>query len=116
MDDRGLVDQAADLAASTAMVTALADVARDEDLWVRANQDVDSFLAERGLMVPEGLMVKPIPWPGFGKPGPEWEPFTIRLTMCRRLWIRDEDGKYREEQFCRGFEIVRHPVPGGPRG
>jgi hypothetical protein len=117
MDDRiELVDQAADVAASLPMVTALGDVARDDDLWVQANQDVDAFLAKRGLVVPDRLRVKPIPWRGFGTPSPEWEPFTIRLTMCRRVWIRDENGKYREEQICRGFEVVPNPVPGGPRG
>src|SRR5688572_14525883 len=105
MDDRGqLVDQAVDLAASMPMVTALADVARDEDLWVQANRDVSAFLTERGLRVPDGLTVKPIPWPGFGMPSPEWEPFIIRLTMCTRVWIPDDAGRLREEQFCRGFE------------
>jgi hypothetical protein len=115
MNDREqLVDRAADVAASIPMLTALGDVARDEEMWTQANQDVDAFLRERGLIIPEGLGVKPIPWPGFGYPSPEWEPFTIRLTMCRIVWLRGEDGRFRGEEVCRGFEIVRHPVD--PRG
>lgn len=117
MDDHGrLIDQAAAVAASLPMLTALGDVAREEDLWAQANRDPDAFLAERGLTIPGELMVKPIPWPGFGRPSPEWEPFTIRLTMCRTVWIRGADGRYREEDVCRGFAIVPHQVPGGPRG
>jgi hypothetical protein len=117
MGDRlDLFDQAAEVAASLPMLTALGDVARDEDLWARANENIDTFLADRGVKLPDALTVKPIPWPGFGKPSPEWEPFTVRLTMCRTVWIRARDGKYRQEELCRGFEIMRHQVPGGPHG
>jgi hypothetical protein len=117
MDDReDLMDRAAEVAASGPMLTALGDVARDEDLWAQANRDPEAFLTERGLKLPDDLTVKPIPWPRFGKPGPEWEPFTIRLTMCRTVWIRGRDGRYRQEEFCRGFEVIRNPVPGGPHG
>ena len=44
------------------------------------------------------------------------EPFTIRLTMCRTVWVRGMDGRYRQEEVCRGFEIVPRQVPGGPHG
>jgi hypothetical protein len=115
-DNEDLMGLAADAAAGMPMLTALGDVARDEDLWEQANQDTGAFLAERGVKMPIDVTVRPIPWPGFGKPGPEWEPFTIRLTMCRTVWVRSMDGRYRQEEVCRGFEIVPRQVPGGPHG
>jgi hypothetical protein len=115
-DREHFVEQATAVGASLPMLTALGDVARDEDLWTLANRDTGAFFAERGLELPDGLRVKPIAWPGFGKPSPEWEPFTIRVTLCQRVWIRGEDGRLREEEFCRGFEVVQSPIPGGPVG
>jgi len=50
------------------------------------------------------------------KPSPEWEQFTIRLTICKKVWIRSTDGRYRQEEVCRGFEIVPRQVLGGPHG
>jgi len=46
------------------MLTALGDVARDEDLWEQANHDIDTFLAERGVKMPVDVTVKPTPGPG----------------------------------------------------
>ena len=67
-----------------------------------------------GIRVPEGLDVRVI---GFAKPGPDWVPFTIRMTGCRSYWVRRK-GEYEYEQveICRGIEIVPNPVPGGPCG
>jgi hypothetical protein len=111
-----LVARAGVFGASAPMVLALGDVARDERFWEQANKDLDGFLEERGIEVPDGLSVRPIAWPELGRPGPDWEPFTIRLTVCRRVWVRGDDGMIREETFCRGFDVIRHPVPDGPRG
>jgi hypothetical protein len=75
------------------------------------------LLAERGIEIPDGLDV--LPWgPGqtIGMPGPDWQPFEIRLTRCRTVWIRDKDGKLKSETVCLGIEIVPNQIPGGPRG
>jgi len=48
---------------------------------------------------------------------PGYETFSIRLFNCRTLWLKKLDGAgYEPVEFCRGFEIVPHPIPGGPIG
>ena len=54
-----------------------------------------------------------------GRPVPDWQFVTIRLTRCRTVVVatHDDDGKitgYEEVEVCFGFEIVQHPLPGGP--
>jgi len=111
------VHEAARFAATAPMLRALGDVAGDEERWAQANRDIDGFLGDLGVTVPERLKVRPIPWPEFSTPDPAWQRFTIRLTMCTKVWVRDEPGgMIREAELCRGFEIVESLPPGGPIG
>jgi hypothetical protein len=110
-----LLDQATALVDEDALVKATIEVASNEEAWIEANDDPGRYLEQRGIAVPEGLTVRALPWPGFGKPSPDWHPFAVRLTMCKTVWVRDPDsGVLRQEQVCRGFEVIPNPLPGGP--
>ena len=56
--------------------------------------------------------------PRLGRPGPDWEPFSIILTRCYTVYVRDPapPRAFRKETVCFGIEIRDNPVPGGPRG
>jgi hypothetical protein len=97
----------------------LGKLVHDEDLRRAAQEDGRAFLAEQGFDIPEGLGIKfgELLKPDLGRPVPDWEPFSIRLTRCITFIVRDEPGKPpHTETVCFGIEIVRNPVPGGPRG
>ncbi|MGD9712359.1 MAG: hypothetical protein AB7V46_09870 [Thermomicrobiales bacterium] len=81
----------------------------------RGKTRFDKHLAGQGLELPEGLQVIPL---GFeGKPGPDFIPWTIRLTNCRTFYVSDEPGeKPREHTVCFGIEILPTRIPGGPIG
>ena len=84
-----------------------------DDEWGRELADRPVIGDQIGIDVPDGLDVRIV---GFGKPGPDWVPFTLRLTGCRSYWVRDDDGSFSQVEVCRGLEIVPNPVPGGPWG
>jgi hypothetical protein len=84
-----------------------------DDAWGKELADQPAIGEHLGFDVPEGLDVRVV---GFGKPGPDWVPFTLRLTGCRHYWVRERDGQLSRVEVCRGFEIVPNPVPGGPWG
>lgn len=86
----------------------------DEGAWEEASRDPHSFLRDRGIEVPRGLRVGLVRRARVGKPVPDYQFFTIRLTNCQTIWVRGDDGLPREEEVCLGFEIVPHPLPGGP--
>ena len=46
-----------------------------------------------------------------GRPVPDWEAFSIRLTKCRTYWVTEPGKKPRRETVCWGFEIVRNKLP-----
>jgi len=107
-----LHDRAVELLASPQLAEAVNRLLTDDD-WARELSGHPAPGEQLGLDVPDGLDVRVV---GFGKPGPDWVPFTLRLTGCRHYWVRDRKGEIRKEEFCRGFEIVPNPVPGGPWG
>jgi hypothetical protein len=93
---------------------AFAELLREPELAAKVGHDAAGFLAGYDVRVPEGLTVS---LTGFGKPGPDWVPFTIRLTNCRTYRrINRQTGKLETAEICYGFEITPNPVPGGPWG
>jgi hypothetical protein len=86
----------------------------DEQLAGAAARDPSAFLKDFDVRVPDGLTVG---LSGFTMPGPDWMPFTIRLSNCRTYRrINRKTGKLEEAEVCTGIEIVPNPVPGGPWG
>jgi hypothetical protein len=117
VDMRRQMDRAREIVSDGRFPEAVLAVATSDDDWGEATADARRFLARRGIELPEGLTVRTIPWPGAGRPTPDWDPFVVQLTMCRTVWVRDpETHMLRREQICRGFEIVPNPLPGGPIG
>jgi len=111
-DYAGLHEQAVELLHEPKLAAAVSRLLTDDE-WARDLSARPALGDELGIKVPDGLDVRVV---GFGKPGPDWVPFTLRLTACRHYWVREKDGQIRREEFCRGFEIVPNPVPGGPWG
>jgi hypothetical protein len=109
---------AEDLASRAEIGTLLGRLSDDAELRGRAEADGAAFLADQGIDVPEGLGIRfgEKLRPDIGHPVPDWEPFSIRLTRCRTFVVRDPGKPPYTETVCFGIEIVRNPVPGGPRG
>jgi hypothetical protein len=112
-------DQAAKLAESPEMADAFAELSKNPDLRGEAERDPAGFLGSRGVDVPKGLAINFLPPPKRGKPVPDYQFFTIRLTRCRKYWVstKDEEGRitgYEQVEVCFGFEFFPHPLPGGP--
>lgn len=110
------MDRAAAFAWSAKMVSALRAVSADPKLWNLARRDSAGFLESRGVRVPKGFDVSFLLKPT-AMPGPEYEPFTVRLFNCRTYWVKkkNEPG-YESAEVCFGFEITSGPMPGGPIG
>jgi hypothetical protein len=50
-----------------------------------------------------------------GRPVPDYEFFTIRLTRCRTWCVKKKDGPgYEKVEVCFGWEIIPNPLPHGP--
>jgi hypothetical protein len=109
-----LHDRAVELLQQPALASAVSRLLSEDTLARELTEKPGSIADVLGLRVPDGLDVRVI---GLDKPVPEWAPFTLRLTGCRRYWVRRK-GKYEYEQveICRGVEIVPNPIPGGPWG
>jgi hypothetical protein len=111
-------ERAAKFAESRELNDLFREAAADESLWAEASGDPEGFLRERGVDVPEGLgvgFVQRFGQSGPFKPVPDYEFFTIRFTRCRRFWVKKRDGPgYEQVEVCFGFEVVPHPLPGGP--
>jgi hypothetical protein len=103
------------LAESLEFLGAFTAAARSPRTWERAVADTRKFLERRGVRVPRGLDVKFGRVPGLDRPVPDYEFFTIQLTRCRTYWVKKKDGPgFQQVQVCLGFQIVPHPLPGGP--
>ena len=109
--------RATELGRSPELFRAFQEAVADPGTWEAAARDPAAFLGERGVEVPGGLQVALLDDPLRGRPTPDFEFFTIRLTQCRTYWVkkRNEPG-YEKVEVCRGLEIVPNPVPGGPIG
>lgn len=46
-----------------------------------------------------------------GRPAPDWEPFSIRLTNCRTYVVTEDGQPKRQETVCWGIEIIRNKPP-----
>ncbi len=111
---------AADRFASDARVAALLEqLVAKPSLQKQALARPESFLKRQGIDLPPGLTVQfgPQLKSKLARPTPDWFPFSIRLTRCRTVWIRDPvTQRLRQETVCFGIEITPSPVPGGPIG
>jgi hypothetical protein len=88
---------------------------QDRDLWAQAHEDPAEFLRSQGVELPKDLFIQFIGDPYM--PVPDFEFFTIHMFNCRRMWVKKKDDVgYEEVEVCFGFEIVTHPIPGGPIG
>ncbi|MDQ3177744.1 MAG: hypothetical protein M3Q72_09395 [Actinomycetota bacterium] len=114
-DEYGPAHEAAiGLSQDPALHRAFGELLGEPRLAAKAARDPEAFLAGYDIRVPDGLVVS---LTGFDKPGPDWVPFTIRLTNCRTYRRRDvQTGKLEEAEVCFGLEITPNPVPGGPWG
>lgn len=121
-DLREMYRAAAELAGEPRLLAALAESRYDVDLRRRATRDPDGFLREHGIELPRGLAIRFGDRPRFRPrhmPVPDWEFFSIRMFDCRTywIWVTDPDTgekKLSQQEICWGFEIVPHPIPGGP--
>lgn len=96
----------------TRLLEALLD---DPELSARAQREPEAVLRERRIRLPQGTRLKFARQPRLTKPEPGYQFFSIRLTRCRTVWRSDKPGEPpREQTICFGFEIIPHPLPGGP--
>jgi hypothetical protein len=110
--DLELLKRAEEFAAQDSMFLALAAVCRDGETWREAIADTDAVLRRFGVEIPDDLIVRPLTWPGAGKPAPDFDLFVIRLTRCRTVWVLDREAHtYRQETICLGFEIIPRHIP-----
>jgi hypothetical protein len=94
---------------------AFRDASADERSWEEASRDPVGFLSERGVEIPKGLGIEFLDDPLRGRPVPDYEFFTIRLTRCRTWYVKKKDGPgYEKVEVCFGWEIVPNPLPLGP--
>ena len=107
-----LHDMAVQLVQEPAVAAAVSLLLSDDDLARKLARKPSAIGELLGFDIPKGLDVRLV---GLGKPGPDWVPFSVRLTGCRHYWIRQKD-QIEEVEICRGIEIVPNPVPGGPWG
>ncbi len=105
-------DAAGSMMDSPEMAAAFDAVRRDPDLAQLAATNPMDVLLKFGVDVPKGIDVRLI---GISMPGPDWEPWSIRLTNCRSYWVRNKDGKWEQVEVCFGWEAVPGKDP-GPRG
>ncbi len=111
------LDRAATFAESPKMLSAFRAASGDPKLWSVARKRPAAFLESKGVKTPKGLAVKFLNDPMRGMPTPDYEMFTIRVFNCRTFWVRKKTGVgYERIEVCFGFEIVSHPLPGGPIG
>jgi hypothetical protein len=107
--------QAEEFSRDPGLAAAFSNVVSDPRFWAEAARDPVTFLAEQGVEVPTGLTIQFLDDPFGGRPTPDYEFFSVRLTHCRTVWVKKSDGcGWERVEVCLGFEIVPHPLPGGP--
>jgi hypothetical protein len=97
------------------MFEAFGAIRNDPRTAVKAAKNPRSFLAGFDVTVPQTLDIRIVGMPSL-KPGPDWVPFTLRLTQCRVFVVRNDDGTYKTEEVCFGIEIIPNMFPRGPVG
>ena len=111
------LERAEALSESREFLAAFHAAAHSPELQDLAIKEPKQFLRSMNVKVPKGLAVTFFNRPTRGKPTPDFEFFTIRLFRCRTYWLKKIDGVgYEKVEICFGFEIVPHPIPGGPIG
>lgn len=110
---------ATELVRDQRLLDALGESRRSIELRREATRNTRAFLKARAIELPRGLAIRFGQRPRPFLPGPDYEFFSIRLFDCRTYWIwvtEAETGerKLEEHEICWGFELVPHPLPGGP--
>lgn len=83
-----------------------------------------SLLRKAGLSLPEGLAFELFEHPPRFMPFPDWTPWVIELTQCRKVLVLECDDapaadgtrkcKLTDEELCLGIRIYPRPWPRGP--
>jgi hypothetical protein len=103
------------LSESADLLDAFSQAARSPRAWARAVADTASYLHKREVKIPRGLRVTFGRVPDLELPVPGYEFFTIRLLRCRTVWVKKDDKKgFEKLEICLAFQIVPHPIRGGP--
>lgn len=106
-----VLERATEFAERQELTAVLHAVSRDPKLWEEARRNARGFLQSRGINLPDGLAMSFLDHPERGKPGPDYEFFTIRFFNCKTYWIKKDGGGVEKVEICWGFEIVPHPLP-----
>jgi hypothetical protein len=107
-----------------AFSAAIAAAALDPKRRAAAIEHPEGLLRRAGLKLPTGLAFDLFEHPPRSLPFPEWTPWVIELTNCRRIYRIECDevqkvGEQRkcklvEREFCLGWRIYPNPWPRGP--
>jgi hypothetical protein len=107
----GSFQQAADLVANPQLQALLARAAEDPELRISLEEAGPEVLAKHGLTFSDDLDVRFTQRQLVGRPGPDFERYSIRLFNCRTVWVKRDDGKgFEKVEVCLGFEITPHGV------
>lgn len=103
---------------------ALNDLSLNAKRQAAALENPGAFLRKAGLRLPDGLGFELFEHPPQFYPFPDWTPWIIEFTSCRRYWVLEcEDTpstsglrkcEYKQEEVCLGFRIFPRPWPRGP--
>ena len=106
------------------LALALNGLSLDAKRLAAAIANPEAFLRKSGLRLPEGLGFDLFEHPPQFYPFPDWTPWIIELTSCRKIWHLQCDDKpsatglrlctYKQDEVCFGFHIYPRPWPRGP--
>ena len=110
-DLEGSFQEAADLAANPQLHALLARATEDPELRISLDEAGAEVLAKHGLTFSDDLDVRFTQRQFVGRPGPDFERYSIRLFNCRTVWVKRDDGKgFEQVEVCLGFEITPHGI------
>ena len=115
LDLQEQMNRAVELRNNPGLSKAFNAATQDRDLWEKARENPGEFLRSQGIELPDDLFIHFIGDPYY--PVPDFEFFTVHQFNCRTFWVKKKDGiGYESVEVCFGFEIMTHPIPGGPIG
>jgi hypothetical protein len=105
-------------------LAALNKLSLDTKRQAAAIANPDTFLRRARLSLPDGLGFELFREPPRFFPFPDWTPWVIELTSCRRYWVIECDDvpspsglrkcELQHGEVCLGFRIYPQPWPRGP--
>ncbi len=115
LDKPETLNSAIELSKNPDLTKVFNEITLDRDVWAEASKNPTEFMRSRGIEIPKDFSIQLIGDPFM--PTPDFELFTIHQFNCRYFWAKKIDGiGYELVEYCLGFEIVPHPIPGGPYG